>query len=266
MNRRDLLILSAGVATTPLLVQAGKGNAQTKPTAKGETVTLGKDLQGYYVRPQGSGTFPAIMVFMEAFGLNPNIKNVCDRFAQAGYVALAPDFYHGDVYDYKDLQAAVAKLKSLNDDTVMAEVGQGLDFLAKRQEVAADKIGVTGFCMGGRHAFLANAAHADRFQAAVSFYGSGIAVDKIGRKPLLDRVDAMRSPIMLIYGADDEMIAADEHARISQALSQAKKRYILTVFPNAGHGFLSDRRDSYAAAPAKEAWEMTMNFFQQYLK
>jgi carboxymethylenebutenolidase len=254
MNRRDLLILSAGVATTPLLVQVGKGNAQTKPTAEGETVTLGKDLQGYYVRPQGSGTFPAIMVFMEAFGLNPNIKNVCDRFAQAGYVALAPDFYHGDVYDYKDLQAAVAKLKSLNDDTVMAEV------------VAADKIGVTGFCMGGRHAFLANAAHADRLKAVVSFYGSGIAVDRIGRKPLLDRVDAMRSPIMLIYGADDEMIAADEHARISQALSQAKKRYILTVFPDAGHGFLSDRRDSYAAAPAKEAWEMTMNFFQQYLK
>lgn len=268
MNRRDLLILSAGVATTPLLVQAGTGNAQTKPTAKGETVTLGKDLQGYYVRPQGSGTFPAIMVFMEAFGLNPNIRSVCDRFAQAGYVALAPDFYHGDVYEYKDVQAAVAKLKSLNDDTVMAEVGQGLDFLAKRKEVAADRIGVTGFCMGGRYTFLANAVHADKFKAAVSFYGSAIAAkqDMVGRKPLLDRVGAMRSPIMLIYGANDEMIAADEHARITEALSQAKKRYILTVFPNAGHGFLSDRRDSYAAEPAKEAWAMTMNFFQQYLK
>ena len=268
MNRRDLLILSAGVATTPLLIQAGAGNTQTKPTANGGTVSLGKDLQGYYVRPQGSGTFPAIMVFMEAFGLNPNIRSVCDRFAQAGYAALAPDFYQGEVFDYKDLQGAVAKLKSLNDETVMAQVGQGLDFLAKRPEVAADRLGVTGFCMGGRYTFLANAVHADRFKAAVSFYGGGIAAkkDMAGRKPLLDRVEAMRSPIMLVYGADDEMIAADEHARITEALSQAKKRYILTVFPNAGHGFLSDRRDSYAAEPAKEAWAMTMNFFQQNLK
>lgn len=169
MNRRDLLILSAGIATTPLLVQAGAGNAQTQPASKGETVTLGKDLQGYYVRPQGSGTFPAVMVIMEAFGLNPNIKSVCDRLAQAGYAALAPDFYHGDVYEYKDLQGAIAKLKSLKDNTVMAEVGQGLAFLANRQEVAAERVGVTGFCMGGRYTFLANAAHANKFKAAVSF-------------------------------------------------------------------------------------------------
>lgn len=266
MNRRDLLIVSAGIATTGLFV-ANTGNAQTTPASKGEIVTLGKDLQGYYVRPQGNGSFPAVMVFMEAFGLNPNIKSVCDRLALAGYAALAPDFYHGDVYEYKDRQNAIAKLKSLNDDTVMAEVGQGLDYLSKRKEVAANKVGVTGFCMGGRYTFLANAVHADKFKAAAAFYGTGIAPqkDQLGRKPLLDRVAAMQAPIMLVYGADDQSIAPDEHGRIAQALSTAKKRYMLTVFPNAGHGFLSDRRDSYAAQPAQEAWEMTLNFFKQNL-
>lgn len=266
MKRRELLIVSAGIATTPLLVKAGTGNAQTKPALKGD-VTLDKDLSGYYARPQGNGTFPAVMVFMEAFGLNPNIKNVCDRLAQAGYAALAPDFYHGDVYAYTDMQNAIAKLKTMNDDTVMAEVGKGLEFLAGRKEVAANKVGVMGFCMGGRFTFLANAVHANQFKAAAAFYGGGIAAqkDSLGRKPLLDRVEAMQAPIMLVYGAEDKMIPPDEHARIAEALSTAKKRYILSVFPQAGHGFLSDRRDSYAAAPAQEAWEMTLNFFKHNL-
>ncbi len=266
MKRRDLLIVSAGIATTPLLLEAGNKTAASQTTSKGEIVNISKDLQGYYVRPQGNGAFPAVMVIMEAFGLNSNIKNVCDRLAKAGYAALAPDFYHGDIYEYTDLQNAIAKLKSLNDDTVMAEVGNGLEFLAARQEVAADRVGVMGFCMGGRYTFLANAVHADKFKAA-AFYGTGIAPEKdaLGRQPLLDRAAAMQAPIMLVYGADDESIAPDEHGRIAQALSTAKKRYILSVFPNAGHGFLSDRRDSYAAAPAREAWQMTMNFFRHNL-
>ena len=266
MKRRDLLIVSAGIATTGLIV-AGSQTVEAQPTLKGEIVTLANDLQGYYVRPQGNGAFPAVMVIMEAFGLNSNIKNVCDRLAKAGYAALAPDFYHGDIYEYTDLQNAIAKLKSLNDDTVMAEVGKGLEFLAGRQEVAVDRVGVMGFCMGGRYTFLANAVHADKFKAAAAFYGAGIAPEKdaLGRQPLLDRAAAMQAPIMLVYGADDESIAPEEHGRIAQALSTAKKRYILSVFPNAGHGFLSDRRDSYAAAPAREAWQMTMNFFRHNL-
>lgn len=266
MKRRELLIVSAGIATTGLLV-AGAGNTQTKTALKGETVNLAKDLQGYYVTPPGRGSFPAVMVFMEAFGLNLNIKNVCDRLANAGYAALAPDFYHGDIYQYTDIQNAIARLKTLNDDTVMAEAGKGLEFLAGRKEVAANKVGVIGFCMGGRFTFLANAVHADKFKGAVAFYGGGIAnpKDPVGRKPLLDRVAAMRSPIMLNYGADDESIPPEEHERIAEALSKAKKRYILSVFPKAGHGFMSDRRDSYAAAPAQEAWDMTLNFFKRNL-
>lgn len=144
----------------------------------------------------------------------------------------------------------------------------GLDFLAKRPEVAASKIGALGFCMGGRFTFLANAVHGNKFKGAVAYYGSGIAnpQDQFGRKSLLDRVEAMQAPIMLIYGAEDKSITAEEHERITRALSQAKKRYVLNVFPKAGHGFLSDRRDSYAPAPAQEAWKMTLNFLEYNLR
>ena len=267
MKRRKLLIAGAGVAATPLLLKVGTGNTQTTSAFLSETVTIAKNLQGYYVRPRSKSSLPVVMVLMEAFGLNPNIKSVCNRLAQAGYAALAPDFYHGDVYQYTDIQNAIAKLKTMNDQTVMAEIGQGLDFLARRKEVAARRVGVMGFCMGGRFTFLANAVHANKFKGAVTFYGGGIAdpKDPFGRKPLLEQVGAMQAPIMLIYGAEDESIVPEEHERIARALSQAKKRYILNVFPNAKHGFLSDRRDSYAPAPAQEAWQMTLNFFQRNL-
>jgi carboxymethylenebutenolidase len=262
MNRRDLLLTSAGfIATTtvvPSLVQAA-------PT--GKIVTLDKDLRGYYAAAKSRQPAPAIMVLMEAFGLNDNIKGVCDRLAQAGYAALAPDFYHGQVFAYKDIQLAIAKLKTLDDSVVMAEFGKGLDFLKTQKAVLQQGVGVTGFCMGGRYTFLANSVHADRVKAAVSFYGGGIAAkaDVAGRQMLLDKVTKMQAPIMFMYGSEDSYIMAEEHERITAAMSKAKKRYGVNVFPGAGHGFMSDRRDSYNQPAAEEAWSMTLAFFDRHL-
>ncbi|HEY9627688.1 MAG TPA: dienelactone hydrolase family protein [Coleofasciculaceae cyanobacterium] len=98
MKRRDLLIASSGIAAATLLTQADDQKAiAALPTAPGETVTLAGSLKGYYVRPSGTETYPAVIVIMEAFGLNEYVKSVCDRLAQAGYAALAPDFYYGEV-------------------------------------------------------------------------------------------------------------------------------------------------------------------------
>jgi carboxymethylenebutenolidase len=262
MNRRDLLLTGAGfVATTialPTLAQAAP---------QGKIVKLDKDLRGYYAAPNSRQKAPAVMVLMEAFGLNNNIKGVCDRLAQAGYAALAPDFYHGQVFAYKDIKLAIAKLKTLDDSVVMAEFGKGLDFLKTRRAVRQEGVGVTGFCMGGRYTFLANSVHADRVKAAVSFYGGGIAAvaDVAGRQMLLDKVTKMQAPIMFMYGSEDSYIVAEEHERIALALSQAKKRYTINVFPGAGHGFMSDRRESYNKAAAEEAWAMTLAFFDRHL-
>jgi carboxymethylenebutenolidase len=264
MNRRDLLLATtAGLITTAI-------PKEVNAAAKGKIVQLDKDLRGYFVSPGQSATIkpaPAIMVLMEAFGLNDNIKGVCDRLAAKGYAALAPDFYHGQVFAYKDIQAAITKLKTLNDQVVMAEFGKGLDFLKQQKNVTQKGVGVTGFCMGGRYTFLANAVHAQQIKAAVSFYGGGIAAtdDVAGRPSLLNRVQMMQAPIMFMYGSEDSYIMAEEHARITTALSQAKKRYAVNVFPGAGHGFMSDRRDSYNPAAAAEAWDMTVAFFDRHL-
>ncbi len=280
MKRRDILLGASSLATAAIITNTQLSNAKQpetktttpigKPAANiGKNIQITKDLPGYYVTPVGTGKFPAVIVLMEAFGLNSWCKSICDRLAQAGFAAIAPDFYRGATYAYPDVAGAVTKLKSLNDDAIMGDVGKSIDFLAGKPEINANGIGVIGFCMGGRYAFLTNAVYPTKIKAAVSFYGGGIdaaAGNPLGRKSLLDRVANIQSPIMLMYGSEDQLIAAEEHGRIAAALSKAKKRYILNLFPNAGHGFMSDRRENFSAEAAAEAWMMTTGFLSINLK
>ena len=261
MKRRNILLGVSSLATAAIAAGTQSSIAKqpapkiTAPISKpvtilGNNIQIAKDLPGYYVAPIGTGKFPAVIVLMEAFGLNQWCKSICDRLAQSGFAAIAPDFYRGATYAYTDVRGAIAKLKSLNDDAIMGDVGKSIEFLSGKPEINANGIGVIGFCMGGRYAFLSSSAHATKIKAAISFYGGGIdaaAGNPLGQKSLLDRVPAIQSPIMLMYGSEDQLIAAEEHGRVATALSKAKKRYILNLFPNAGHGFMSDRRDSFSA-------------------
>jgi carboxymethylenebutenolidase len=272
MNRRDLLLGASSLTTAAVVANSqivtAKSTASNATTRIGKTVRIAPDLPGYYVTPAGTGKFPAVIVLMEAFGVNDWCKGICNRLAESGFAAIAPDLYRGTTYSYTEIQAAIAKLKTLKDDVVMSDVGKSIEFLAKRAEVNASGIGVIGFCMGGRYTFLSNAVYPNQLKAAVAFYGGGIdnPADPVGRQSLLNRVQTMQAPIMLIYGTEDKSIPADEHGRITAALSTAKKRYILNLFPKAGHGFMSsDRRDSYSAEAAAEAWLMTTGFLKQNL-
>jgi carboxymethylenebutenolidase len=271
MKRRDILLGASSIATAAVVANAQPKTSApiAKPVASGKNIQITQDLPGYYVTPAGTGKFPAVIVLMEAFGLNQWCKSICDRLAQSGFAAIAPDFYRGATYAYTDVPGAIAKLKSLNDDAIIGDVGKSIDFLIGKPEINANGIGVIGFCMGGRYAFLANAAHPTKIKAAISFYGGGIDAapgNPLGQKSLLDRVPNLQAPIMLMYGSEDQLIAAEEHGRIAMALSKAKKRYILNLFPNAGHGFMSDRRESFAPAAAAEAWMMTTGFLSTNLK
>lgn len=237
-------------------------------SARGEWVELGDGLRGYYARPDGAGPFPSVVIYIEAYGLNAHFKRLTERFADAGFAAVTPDLYDGAVYDYADLSNAIAHMKRLDDDTVLARTERALDFLAGREEADWTAVAVIGFCMGGRYAFLANAALSSRFKAAAAFYGGGIGPveDAFGRKTLLDRVGDMQAPIQLWYGAEDQFILPDEHGRIAEALSRAGKQYTLTVFPRVTHGFFCEDRESYDKEAARRAWRTTTAFFHEYLE
>ncbi|NJM58887.1 MAG: dienelactone hydrolase family protein [Synechococcales cyanobacterium RU_4_20] len=286
MKRRNLLI-STGLLTGAAIAQTSRSALAEqrlmkevpatlpkplKPNSKrlrGKMVAIAQGLNGYQVMPeQGNGPFPTVLVIMEAFGLNDQIKSVCDLYASYGYGAIAPDIYGGTVFAYDQLGGAVAKLKTLNDEVVVKQVGQTLDFIGTQPKLRSDAVGTVGFCMGGRYAFLLSATFADRIHSAVCFYGGGIASepDPLGRVSLLPLVPQIQSPVMLIYSAEDEYINGAEHARITQAMSDNRKRYVLSVVPNTQHGFMNDARSTYNESAAMESWDMAFGFFKRHLK
>ena len=139
----------------------------------GQWIDITGELRGYYARPDGDGPHPCVVVYIEAFGVNDHFIRLTERFADAGFATVTPDIYHGTICAYDDLENAIGTLKSMDDNNVMAETKATLSFLASQPEANENAVAVTGFCMGGRFTFLANAALSDRFRAAAAFYGGG---------------------------------------------------------------------------------------------
>lgn len=228
-------------------------------------VEIDSRLSGFLATPDKP--IGAVLVFMEAFGITGHIQGVCERLAGHGYTALAPDIFHGKIFDYEDMEPVFENLKSLSEDSILDETGRALDWLEQETGFAAARTGVIGFCLGGRLAMRSGIEYAPRLGSIVACYGGGIAPaeDRFGRAPLTPDFGKLQAPALLVYGADDGSITPDEHGRIAEALSAAKKDYTLSVFPEAGHGFLCEQRGSYAPTAANKAWPQIVGFFNRNL-
>jgi carboxymethylenebutenolidase len=235
--------------------------------ARAEFVPLAEGVRGFYALPAGSGPFPAVLVYQEAFGVNEYIQSEAVRLAEHGFAALAPDLFGGETFEYGDMERVYARLKTLTDDGLLSDVDAAIAYLRSRDEIAPGPLGVVGFCMGGRLAFLTATARAEAIGAAISFYGGNIApAEQKLFPPLLHRVPELRGELWMLYGADDAGIAPDEHARLCEALSREKKNYAIRVFPGAGHGFASRNRESYRPEPTRIAWEETLAVLDRVLR
>ena len=115
---------------------------------KQNNVDIAPGLEGYLERPQGDGPFPGVVVIMEAYGLTGHIQGVCKRLAKAGFVALAPDHFHGEIIPYAEPQRAMAKIPTLKDEQLLKELGQCLDWFNKQSDVERQAHGIVGFCLG----------------------------------------------------------------------------------------------------------------------
>ena len=235
-----------------------------------ETVNLtipdGK-MPAYLCHPAGAGPHPAVIVVMEAFGLNGHIEDVTERIAREGYVTLAPDLYHrfgSPIIPYAEIPRAIDTLKKLEDSKVMGEIGAAIAHLRGLKEVRADRIGITGFCMGGRVTFLSAARHAADIKAAVAFYGGGIAADAPNAP--INFADKIRCPVLCFFGETDQMIPLDQVRKVEDTLKRLGKTFEVKVYQGAGHGFFCNERPSYHAESAKDAWEKTRAWFQNHLK
>ena len=228
-----------------------------------ETVDLAVEgsspMVAYVARPNAPGRHPGLMVFQEAYGVNHHIRDVTERFAAQGYLAIAPELFHrtapkGFEGDYKNFPSVMPHYQAVTNEAAEADIRSTYEWLHSSSLVQADRISCVGFCMGGRIAFLTNAVVPMR--AAVSFYGGGIA------QSLLDRVPKLHGPALLIWGSLDKNITPEHRKAVTQALSAQRKTYVNLEFSNADHGFFCDERPAYEPNAARQSWALTLEFLR----
>ena len=237
-------------------------------TTERANVTVDTQTMGAYLaRPSAPGTYPAVLVFMEIFGVNSHIRAVTERVAAEGYVALAPDFFHrtgpGVEYGYDETGIAegIKLLNQLQADEMIADARASLSFLKRKNYVRGDRIGAIGFCVGGHMTYLT--ACETEVKAAASFYGGGIAGPQgFGGGPsTLSRTGKIGGRIVCLFGEKDAAIPLDQVDAIRAELNTHNIAHEVVVYPGAEHGFFCDQRGSYNADAAADAWERVTALF-----
>jgi len=220
----------------------------------------------YVAEPADHGPWPGLVILQEAFGLNDHIKDVTRRFAAEGYYAVAPDLFHRSstrTVPYDDVRAAIGMILQLSDDMVMDDVNGAIQHL--RTVPGVGKIGVVGFCFGGRSAYLA-ATRSAELSAVVGFYAAGTADPRNPAAPVTRTAD-ITAPVLLLCGGQDRMFPREQVETIEQALSQQSKEHLVKVYAEAGHGFFCDARpENYNSAAADDAWRLTLEFLGKHLQ
>ena len=206
-----------------------------------------------------------VVVVQEAFGVNDHIEDVARRFAGEGWLAVAPHLFHrsGDPkLGYGDFSVVAPHMQALTADGVLADVDAALDHLTAAG-IPLTRIGIVGFCMGGTVA-LVTAARRD-VGAAVSFYGGGVTEGRFGFGPLVEEATRLRAPWLGLYGDLDQGIPVDGVERLRAAAASSGQETELIRYPEAGHGFHCDQRDSYEPKSAQDAWARTLAWFDRHL-
>jgi len=234
-------------------------------TIRTENITLkvadGTSMNAYVATPAEGAKAPGLLVFQEAFGVNAHIRDVTDRFAKQGYLAIAPELFHrtGPGFEgvYSNFPACMPHMQALTPDGLIVDARAAFDWLQKNPRVMPNATASVGYCMGGRVSFLANSAIP--LKAAISFYGGGIA------PALLPRAAQQNGPILFFWGALDSHIPKEHIRNIIDAMQEAKKTYVNVEFSDADHGFFCDARPSYKETAAKQAWELALKFLSTYV-
>ena len=244
-----------------------------------ETVTYaapdGFDLPAYVARPQGSGPFPVVVVVSEIFGVHEYIRDVCRRLAKQGYAAIAPAFFNRveDPAPLSDMQRIMQIVGAAGYEQVMGDLSATLEW-ASRQGWARDgKVGITGFCWGGKVVWQA-AARFSAIGAGVAWYGrlapapdATPAQVSAGQPWPVDLADDLKVPVLGLYGGQDQGIPLASVERMRQALERSGQTGSqIVVYPDAPHGFHADYRASYAEADARDGWSKLLATFDKALK
>jgi len=236
-------------------------------SVKTEYVTLsmsdGTSMRAYVARPEGKPR-AGLLVFQEAFGVNPHIRDIAGRFAAQGYLAIAPELFHrtapGLEAGYTDFPSVMPHLQALTEAGLAADIRAAFDWV--QNDSKGLPTAAIGYCMGGRTA--CQAALTVPLACAVSYYGGGIAPSPMFPN-LLDRLKEALAPVLFFWGGKDAHIGPDAVNAVENAMRAAGKPYVNVVFSEADHGFFCDARASYNAAAASQAWPLTLAFLETHV-
>jgi len=219
-----------------------------------EFASNGAKAGGYLAIPK-KGTGPGVIVIQEWWGLVDHIKDVCDRFAREGYVALAPDLYHGE--STKSPDEAGKLMMALRVDEAEKDLRGAIQYLLNHEATTGTKVGVIGFCMGGALSLYAASKNA-QVGACVVFYGIHPNV-----KPDLS---SLQAPVLGIYAERDQNVPPESVRKLEQQLKELGKSVEMHIYPDTDHAFFNDQRpDVYNPKAAEDAWHRVIQLFARHL-
>ena len=256
MRRSAILLLVAATLAAPRPVSAAKEAPGTpRDTARVHLGPADGGTDAFVALPPGNKEAPSVIVIFEWWGLNAQIRGVAKDLAMQGYVAIVPDLYHGKVAS--DPENAHILVRGLDEEAAMGDLDAAVTWLRAQPRTAKTKIGIVGFCMGGRISQLF-ALHGPAVSAAIMFYGS----------PELnpERLATLKAPLQGHFGAADQGIEPDRVEKLKAALDSAGKTNEIYTYAGAGHAFMNQTRPSFSPDAARLAWARTLAFFQKYLK
>ena len=271
-DRRDFLSTALGASAALAAAASASALAQEVVTdAKGleagdvSVKVADGTLPAYRAMPATGGPFPVILVAPEVFGLNPHMKDICRRLAKAGYFAISPDIYarKADLTKIPNIADIIPIVNSKADSEMMSDFDATAAFAKASGKGDIDRLGMTGFCRGGRTVWM-YAAHNPKLRAAVAWYGplGGKPSDAMPKYPL-DVAKDIRVPVLGLYGAKDSGIPLADVERMRDELKGTGSKSEFVVYPEAGHGFNADfRPDSYRKADAENGWSRMLAWFK----
>jgi len=228
-----------------------------------ETDSDGSRMRMHVSAPEGSGPFPAMVVIQHQGGVDHFTQDMTKRLAECGYVAAAPDLYHRDGPDCTD--DIVTRRTRLRDRGIIDDVNAAVSFLQSQDIVDRARLGIIGFCMGGRVVYLMAAA-SPAFKAAVAYY-PGNTFRAWGRDlpSPFERTSEIRCPVLGHFGAEDKNPSPEDMQKLDRELTKFNKPHEFYSYPNAAHAFMDTTKESYRQHADEASWPRTLSFLERHL-
>jgi len=270
LTRREFVVTMIGagfaVAVRPVYGEAIKTDSNGLVAGEVKIPVADGEVPAYRAMPVTGKSFPTVLVVQEIFGVHEYIQDVCRRLAKLGYFAVAPALYarQGDVSKISDMSEISKVVSKVPDAQVMSDLDAAVNWASKSGKANTAKLGITGFCWGGRIVWL-YAAHSPKLKAGVAWYGRLVGErDPLRPKNPIDIVSELKTPVLGLYGEKDNGIPLDTIEQMRKAVKAAGKIAEIVVFPDAPHAFHADYRPSYRAEKAEEGWKRLQAWFKKY--